>query len=277
MGQLDGRVALVGGASRGIGKGIAMELAAAGARVYVAGRTLDRAARSADGGSLVETVDAVRALGGEAMAAQCDFSDDDAIRRLFEQVSAEAGRLDVLVNSVFSAATFGSSIGRRFWELPVDMWRDVVDLGTRSAYVASVYAAPLLLASPPALIVNVSGRGAARYRYNVAYGVGKAATDKMTADMAEELRPEGVAVVSIWPGVTLTETLAASGPVDTDGIPLDQHLASLETPRYSGRAVAALAADPGVIERSGRRFWVAALAAEYGLTDEHGRSHPLPE
>jgi dehydrogenase/reductase SDR family protein 1 len=205
----------------------------------------------------------------------CDFTEDRSIADLFDQVRAERGGLDVYVHSVFNAGEFRSSIGQRFWELPINMWTDLVDLGSRSAYVAAVHAAPLLMEADRGLIVHVSGRAASRYRYKVAYGVGKAALDKMTADMAEELRPEGVAVVSIWPSVTRTEHLIAAGRVDRNGVPPNEDLDSLETPRYSGRAVAALASDPAVMDRSGQRFWVAALAAEYGFTDENGRSHPI--
>ena len=139
---------------------------------------------------------------------------------------------------------------------------------------AAVHAAPLLLGSQRGLIVNVSGRAAERYRYNVAYGVGKAALDKMTRDMADELRDEAVAVVSIWPNVTRTENIDASSAGSSAAY---GDLDLLETPRYSGRTVVALASDDGVMERTGRRFWVAELALEYGLTDEHGRSHPIPD
>ncbi len=275
-GALQGTVAVVAGASRGIGKGIALELGAAGAHVWVCGRTL---AAGADGrpGSLTETATEIGAAGGSATPVRCDFTEDGDVAALFAAVSSQHESIDVLVNSVFNAHEFAASIGRPFWELPLDAWRQVVDVGTRSAYVAAVHAAPLLIGSGRGMIVNVSGRAAERYLYNVPYGAGKAALDKMTRDMAEELRSEGVAVVSIWPNVTRTENVDASA---SDGGALSEtfgDLNLLETPRYSGRAVVALASDEKVMRRSGHRFWVAELGADYGLTDEHGRSHPIPD
>jgi dehydrogenase/reductase SDR family protein 1 len=277
MGDLGGRVAVVAGASRGIGKGIALEVAVAGATVYVAGRTVTATTSERVAGTLDDTVRDIEQLGGKAIAVRCDCTDDRDVADLFDLVHAEQGRLDLLVNSVFNARNFRASIGRHFWELPVSIWHDVVDVGTRSAYVTAAYAAPLLMASG-GLIVNVSGRGASRYRYNVAYGVGKAALDKMTADMAEELKPHGVGVISLWPNVTRTETVSESGTVEPTGTASpDVDLRLLETPRYSGRAVVALACDPHILRRTGRRFWVAEIGSEYGLTDEYGRTHPLPD
>jgi dehydrogenase/reductase SDR family member 1 len=276
VGALDGRVAVVIGATRGIGKGIALELAAAGAVVYAAARTVEPVAGRV--GSLAETVAAIAADGGEAHAIGCDVGDDAAVAALFERVQAERGRLDVLVNCAFDSFAFRETIGVPFWELPVSIWHDVVDLGTRSAYVACVHAVPLLLASDGGLIVNVSARGANRYRYNVAYGVGKAALDRMTADMAVDLEGRGVAVVSVWPGTIRTEhidhmveqgdewALTTLGDID-----------AMETPRYVGRCVTALAADPDAGSRSGTRCWIAELGAAYGVVDEHGRTHDLPE
>lgn len=276
---LEDKIAVVAGASRAIGKGIALELAAAGATVYLPGRV---ASRPAPGDAPALTVGAtaaeIESAGGRAVALRCDFTDEAQITAAFERVRSDHGRLDVLVNSVFSSPSFGASIGKPFWELPLGFWREVVDLGTGSAYMASVAAAPLLLAAGGGLIVNVSARGAERYRYNVAYGVGKAALDRMTRDMAHDLRDHGVAVVSIWPNVTRTEHLdRAAREGNSPPVAGIDDLGSLETPRYSGRAVVALATDPSVMDRSGKRYWVAELGADYGFSDELGREHPLPE
>jgi NAD(P)-dependent dehydrogenase (short-subunit alcohol dehydrogenase family) len=272
MGALDGKVAVVAGATRGIGKGIAVELGAAGAAVYLTGRTAEPKP-GVTFGSVQETVAAVEEVGGTAIGVPCDHLSVDEVTALFARVKAEHGRLDVLVNSVFNSPDFGSSIGSHMWELPLDIWHDVVDLGTKTAYITSALAAPLLLEAGKGLLANISGRGAERYRYNVAYGVGKAALDKMTRDMAEEFRDHDVAVVSLWPNVTRTEHMDARGDTAKSAF---GDLDLLETPRYSGRAVVALATDPDVMKRTGHRYWVAELAADYGFTDENGRDHELP-
>ena len=211
------------------------------------------------------------------MAVPCDATDDGDVARLYAQVKAEHGRLDLVVHSAFNSSAFGPTIGRPSWELPVRVWDDLLYVGARSAYASAVLAAPLLIGTGSGLVVNISGRGAARYRYNAAYGIDKAAIDKLTADLAHELRPHGVAVVSLWPSVTRTERNRSMTGVDEYGWPdPTKSVDELETPRYSGRAVVALAADPDVLARSGRRFWTAELAADYGFTDEYGRTHPIP-
>jgi NAD(P)-dependent dehydrogenase (short-subunit alcohol dehydrogenase family) len=269
---LDGKVAVVCGASRGIGKGVAFELGRAGAHVVAAGRTL-RAGSGSLSGSLEETVAEIEAGGGRGSAIPFDATEEASVSSLFESVRSRHNRLDVLVNSVFDAHRFAPTIGLPFWDLPMAAWEQVIDLGTKSAYLAAVAATPLLMKSG-GLIVNVSARGAERYRYNVVYGVGKAAMDRMTRDMADELRVHNVAVVSVWPNVTRTENLernpdqARSSYGDLD---------RLETPRYVGRAIVALARDPSIMERSGGRFWVAELGAHYGFTDENGLTHAVPE
>src|SRR4051812_22017049 len=179
---LDGRVAVVAGASRGMGMGAAVELGAAGAFVYALGRTLEPGT-GGHPGSLTETVDLIESLGGTGLAVPCDCTDEAAVAAVLGRVEGDQGRLDVLVNSVFSAHSFSTSMGHRFWELPTSAWREVVDLSVGSAYLVSALAAPLLIRTAggqtrPTLIVNVSGRGAVQYRYNVAYGVGKAATER---------------------------------------------------------------------------------------------------
>jgi NAD(P)-dependent dehydrogenase (short-subunit alcohol dehydrogenase family) len=260
---LEGRIALVAGATRGIGRGVAAELGAAGALVHALGRTLEPGTGDA-AGSLRETADLIAELGGEAVPIACDCADPAAVAAVVGRIRETHDRLDIVVNSVFSARRLAPWIGKRFWETAPDLWRDVVDVGAFSAYLVSVASAPLLMETArrenrTTLIVNVTGRGAARYRYNVVYGVGKAATERLTRDCALDLKEHGVAVVSIWP----------------NGHAIDPQ--KPETPRYSGRAVAALAADPGVMARSGRHFWSAELGGEYGFADEHGHRHAAPE
>ncbi len=256
---LAGKVAIVAGSTRGAGNGIAVELGAAGARVYCLGRTL-KPGEGERGGSLEETVAEIEALGGQGVAVACDASDDDVLAGVIERVRREEGRLDVLVNSVFSAGRLAPFINKRFWEMPSSVWESVVDLGARSAYYASRHAAPLMIETAAKhgvtpLIVNVTGRGSVRYRYNVIYGVGKSATERQTRDMALDLKDHGVAAVSVWP----------------NGHTADRP--HQETMRYSGRAVVALAGDPELMARTGKYYWSADLGADYGFTDEHGHTH----
>jgi dehydrogenase/reductase SDR family member 1 len=271
---LTGRVAVVTGASRGIGKGIALELGAAGATVYVTARSVEPGPIP---GTLGETVAAIEALGGTGVGVACDHRDDAQVSALFEQVRAEQARLDVLVNNVYSAIDLAPWLGKPFWEIPTDGWDQVVGIGARSHYVAAVLATPMLLESDRALIANVSSSGAVEYAHNVLYGVGKAAVDKMTADMAHELSDRGVAVVSVWPGLVRTELVELGARRTDDGravldLPGEGtfDLADAESPRFTGRAVVALAADPDVMKRSGRAFAVGQLAEEYDFTDVDG-------
>lgn len=270
---LDGRVAVVTGASRGIGKGIALELGAAGATVYVTGR-------STTAGHLPGTVHATAAeiteLGGVGVAVVCDHHDDAAVQALFTQVREEHGRLDVLVNNVYNSPSAARWLGRKFWEVPPKAWDETFDIGVRSHYVASVFAAPLLMEAG-GLIVNVSSPGAQRYMHNAVYGVGKTALDRLTADLAHDLAETDVTAVSIWPGIVDTELLQLV-PADEQGkrivtLPGEGSfdLAVAETPRFPGRAVVALAADTERRARTGKAWRVADLAEDYGFTDLDGR------
>jgi len=270
---LEGRVAVVTGASRGIGKGVAIELGLAGATVVLSARSVETGPVP---GTIGETVAEIEAGGGHAVGVACDHHDDDAVRALFEQVAHDHGRLDVLVNNVYSAIDLAPWLGQPFWELPLEAWDQVLDIGVRSHYVAAVLAAPMLLAGK-GLIVNVSSSGAVQYAHNVVYGVGKAALDKMTADMAHELEPHGVAVVSLWPGLVRTEIVELGARHTDDGravldLPGEGtfDLADAETPRFVGRGVVALAADPKVLERTGRAIETGTLATDYGFTDVDG-------
>jgi NAD(P)-dependent dehydrogenase (short-subunit alcohol dehydrogenase family) len=269
-----GRVAVVTGASRSIGKGIALELGATGATVYVTGRSVDPGAMP---GTIGETAAEIDALGGHGVAVACDHHDDDQVKALFDRVAEEQGHLDVLVNNVYSAPDLAPWLGKKYWELPVSAWDQVIDIGTRSHYVASVLGTPLLFAAGGGLIVNISSSGAVTYAHNVVYGVGKAAVDKMTADMAVELDGTGVTVVSLWPGLVRNEMLTAAAVHDGDQMYIELpgegrfDLTGAESPRFLGRAVVALVDDPDLAARSGKAFTSAGLARELGFTDLDGR------
>jgi dehydrogenase/reductase SDR family protein 1 len=257
--RLDGAVAIVSGASRGIGKGCALELGAAGATVYLTARSA-RAGDSPLPGSVAETAQEIARAGGTGVPVACDHGADEQVAALFERVEREAGRLDVLVNNAFRVP---DELDPRvpFWETPVSHWDDMIDVGTRSAYVATHCAARLMVPQARGLIVNVSSAGALRFFHHLVYGVGKSALDRMTRDAAPPLRAHGVAIISLWPYLVRTERvlrMASLAGVQT------------ESQRFPGRAVVALAADPAVLRWSGRALTTWDVAAQYGFTDEGG-------
>lgn len=268
---LAGKVALVTGASRGIGKGIALVLAEQGATVYVTGRTVregDYYLPGTVGGTAAECDVRGRESGGKGVAVACDHGDDAAVAALFARIASEQGRLDVLVNNAFTLSDDLLEPGG-FWEKPLtnlEMW----DVGVRSNYVAAWHAARIMVPQGSGLIVAISGFAAVTYTYGVIFGTSKSAVDRMARDMAVELEPHGVASLAMWQGLTLTEkardNLAKMGDKMTKSITSMQG-SSVEHP---GRVVAALAADPDVLKRSGGEYVTAELAQEYGLTDIDG-------
>ncbi len=265
MADLRGQIAVVTGASRGVGKGIALGLGEAGATVYVTGRTVHEGTAPLPG-TIGATAADVSRLGGHGIPVRCDHGRDEEVIALFERVRAEQGRIDILVNNAFTVPATPIFSGR-FWEYPVGLWDELIHVGCRGHYVASHTVAPTMVAQGRGLIVNVSSFAGAGYVFNVAYGVGKAAVDRMAKDMAVELGPYGVTCVSIWPGVVRTELLVEASK--RGDVPFS--IVNGESPQFSGRAVAAFAADPKRHERTGQVLIVADLAREYGFTDVDGR------
>jgi dehydrogenase/reductase SDR family protein 1 len=270
---LEGCIALVTGGSRGVGKGVAIGLAEAGATIFVTART--RKSGSADWpGSLDETIAEIAKAGGKGIGIECDHADDGAVKEVFLRIKRDCGGLDVLVNNVFAAPNI-MPVNVPFWEVPVSVWDLMHDVGLRSHFIASQFAIPLMLGRNRSLIVNTSSGGGVRYTFNVPFGVQKSGVDRMARDMAHELKPYGIAAVSIWPGYIKSEKLAAQ----PDRVPpaLARLIAERgETPIFAGRAVAALANDPLIMQKTGQILLASELAGEYGFTDIDGRVPPAP-
>lgn len=268
------RIALVTGASRGVGKGIAEALGAAGMTVYVSGRSLQSGAATLRGqvmhGSIHETAAAIDAAGGKGIAVQCDHADDAQVRALFRRIEEEQGHLDLLVNNVTFIHEQLIDPGP-FWEKPLELV-DILDIGLRSSYVASYHAAPLLLRAPKALVAFVSSFGAGCYMHGPAYGAQKAGVDKLAADMAIDFEHSGVAAISLWLGPQLTERTAIAGQARAEQY--EAFLALAETPQFNGRIIRALLDDPKLSTLSGQTLVSAELALRYGIQEEGGRQPP---
>lgn len=253
--SLDPYVAVVTGGTKGVGRGIALELARAGARVYVTGRSADESA-SANG----------------IMPIRCDHRNDAQVEAAFARVTREAGGVDILANNVWGGYDNMMENGeftwpKPFWEQPLWRWDEMFHGGVRAHYRASQLAAPSMIARKRGLIVNISHWAAQKHIGNTAYGVAKAATDKLTVDTAFELKPHGVAVVSLYPGMVRTEKVMEAAQW------LD--LSNSESPEFIGRAVVALASDADAMRHTGQVLVAAALAKEYGFVDVDGKS-PRP-
>ncbi len=270
MHDSSGRVAVVTGASRGVGKGIAVALGAAGATVYVTGRSNEGAAPHPLGGSVQTTADAVTAVGGQGVAVSCDHSDDEQVRALFQRVADQQGRLDILVNNATAIPRELAKPGP-FWEKSLDLLR-ILDVGLRSHYVSSHCAAPLMIGTGGGLIAFTSSYGGRVYMHGPAYGAGKAGVDKMAMDMAVDLRDHDVAVVSLWLGFVRTERNEPlfQHPEALKG-PYGQFLRNAESPDFIGRVIDALHRDEKRMERTGRVLITAELAEELGVRETDGR------
>lgn len=254
MSGLEDRVALVTGASRGIGKGVAIALADAGYEVYGTGRSIAEAN-----------------LPPPIQALTCDHTDDDQVGAVFDRIQRESGRLDVVVNAVWGGYEQMVENGEftwahPFWLQPTWRWDAMMTAGVRAALVTSQRAAMVMVEANRGLIVHLSSWAAQKWMGNTIYGVAKAATDKMAADMAHELADHGVVVVSLYPGLVRTEATLAAGVFD---------MSNSESPEFIGRAVAALTDDPDGMRHSGEILVAAQLAKDYGFTDIDGTT-PAP-
>jgi NAD(P)-dependent dehydrogenase (short-subunit alcohol dehydrogenase family) len=260
MGQLDGHVALVTGASRGGGKGIALVLGGEGATVYVTGRSVrGKATTLGRPGTIEDTAEQVTDRGGEGIAIQCDHTVDAQVDALFSRIREERGRLDLLVNNAWSGYEISPDPSLPFWEIQWRHWDLMFTGGLRAAAYAARLAAPVMIEARRGLIVNITWV-LDRPHGHAFYEVVKNATNKLTEQLADDLRPYDVACVAVSPGFMRLERMSLTS----------EEAAMTESAEFPGRAIAALAADGNVLEKSGQVFATPALAREYGFTDIDG-------
>ncbi len=262
-------VAIVTGASRGAGQGIAIGLGHHGCTVYVTGRS-ESAGDANLPGTIHETAAAVTAAGGLGIPVRCDHGDDAQVKALIEQVEREQGRIDILVNNAAAIYDELTTPGN-FWEKPLKL-ADIINVGIRSSYVASYYAASVMARQRHGLIVMTSGSGAAHYVYGPGYGAHKAAQDKMAWDMSVDLRDFDVVALSVWMGALLTERLKMV--IASDPAKYGYLEAITESPEFTGHIIWALYSDPELAAMNGRAVIGAEMAVKYGLTDVNGRQPP---
>ncbi|MHC1736820.1 MAG: SDR family NAD(P)-dependent oxidoreductase [Ignavibacteriaceae bacterium] len=253
MRPLKDRIALVTGGTRNVGKGIALALGEAGATVYVTGRSISQ-----------KDVEEITNAGGKGIAVVCNHENDDEVKAVFELIEKCDGKLDILVNNAWGGynrlrnrkAYAGFKWKAPFWEQPFGLWEEMNNVGVRSNYITSVYATKLMLAQKQGLIANISFYASRKYYGNVIYGIAKAAVDKMTMDMSEELKKHHITCVSLYPGY-IDDNKKAPNP-------------KKESSQFVGRAIAALAFDKNVLNKTGQILVAAELAREYGFTDIDG-------
>lgn len=262
--QLDQYTALVTGASRGVGRGIAIGLGEYGSTVYITGRNLE---------ALNETTEAVRTAGGTCIPIQCDHRYDDQTKAVLERIKSDGCILSILVNCAWGGYEDMVEDGKftwtnKFWDQSIKRWDKIFEVGVRSIFVTSKYALELMRSDESGLIVNISFWAAKKYVGNVIYGASKAAADKLTSDMALELRDTKISVVSLYPGLVRTEeVMKAAAYLD---------LTNSESPQFIGRVIANMFLDPAIPEKSGKICIAAQLAMDYHITDIDGKQpHPL--
>lgn len=285
MQPLKNKIAVVAGATRGAGRGIACMLGEAGATVYCTSRS-SRATRSpqTETGTpfsldhrpetIEETAEMVNAYGGVAIAVQVDHTSEEQVKALFEQVQAEQGRLDILVNDVWGGDEL-TEWGTPFWELSLDKGLLMLQRAVFTHIITGRYGAPMMVERGQGLIVEITDGDTMAYRGNLFYDLVKTSAIRLAYAMAEELRPHNISALAVTPGFLRSEAMLNHFGVSEanwqEGAKMDPHFIASETPFYIGRAIAALAADPNIAQKSGRAFSSWGLAAEYGFTDIDGR------
>jgi NAD(P)-dependent dehydrogenase (short-subunit alcohol dehydrogenase family) len=286
--RLKNCIAVVTGASRGAGRGIAVELGAAGATVYVTGRSTRAQPAQSYGklmalsglsvlpGSIDETAEEVSRAGGRAVAVRCDHTREEEVSDLFARVERDEGRVDLLVNNAWGGhESFDGVFDAPFWTHPLSHWETMFDRGVRNHLLASRCVAPIMVRQRHGLLVTTTFWDRDRYvRGNLFYDLAKASMTRLAFGMAQDLRPHGVASLAVSPGWMRTEFVLTGHKTSEERWRERPELARTESPRYVGRAVVALAGDPAVMQKSGAVHRVGDLAREYGFTDIDGRQVP---
>jgi NAD(P)-dependent dehydrogenase (short-subunit alcohol dehydrogenase family) len=270
--KLENKIALVTGASRGIGKGIAFTLAKDGAIVYITGRSERENETSTLPGTINQTEKEINSAGGKCIAIRCDHSIDEDVVNVFDTIYSEYGKLDILVNSAWGGYEYfsdGTEFWKEkgFWESPISRWDKMFSAGVRAAYFASSLAAKEMVKRKSGFIFNLSFWASQRNDMGVAYGTSKAATDKMTATMAHELKEFKIPVICLYPGLVRTESVLKNA----------EHfdLSNSESTEFMGRVISAMISDPNIMKKSGKVLIAAQEAIEYGVKDIDG-SQPRP-
>ena len=253
MKPLLNKIALITGGTRNVGKGIAIALGEAGATVYVTGRSITD-----------KDVKGITKAGGKGIAVVCNHENDDEVKAVFQLIEEKEGQLDILVNNAWGGYNrlrnrkeySGFKWKAPFWEQPLDLYDEMMKVGVRSNYISSFYASKLMLEQKHGLIVNISFYASQKYYGNTLYGVAKAAVDKMTMDMAHELKKHKITCVSLYPGY-IDDKKKKANPKKESSI-------------FVGRAIAALASDKMVLKKTGKILVAAELAREYDFYDIDG-------
>lgn len=273
-GNLAGKIALVTGATRGIGKGISLQLAQNGAKVYITGRTL----RNKDNlpGSLDATVEEIKERGGIAIPVQVDHEKPEQVKELFDRISKEQdGNLDILVNNAYKGVqTIFGSMREKFFESDLKQWDDINDVGLRNHYFCTAYASRLMVPRKKGLIVNISSPGGQMYLFNVPYGIGKAAVDRMAVDCGIELKQHKVACLSLMLGAVRTEQMMDPKAREQQNDKFRTMFEEGETVEFGGKIISHMATNPGIMKHSCRVVSAADYAGKYNITDIDGKVMP---
>lgn len=273
MFEVENKVVLVTGATRGIGKGIAIALAKKGAIVYFTGRTEKEFQGAVQlAGCLQSTEDEIKKAGGIGYGIKCNHEDDSQTKMVIDRIISEQGKIDILVNNIWGGYEYfndGTEFWKEkgFWTAPISRFDKMMDSGVRAHYVTSVFTIPHMISQCGGLIINISFWAAERDDMGVPYGIAKVATKKLTETMAYELKDYGISVVTIYPGLVRTESVMASADYFD--------LSNSESPEFIGLAIAALASDHYLLEKSGTIQIAAQVAIDYGFKDVDG-TQPIP-